>query len=164
MRVITCDGCGETFSNLALTCPHCGQMRKKTDTHESTEQPHPEFILCKCCNKEIEYEAIICPYCRTSNLTKLVKKGLNTARPFIQCAMGKTREVDGNNRKLVPCRICEREIAQEAEACPNCGIAYPGKSAFGGAMKDAGKQYQKMASIIAAILLCFLIVKCNSGG
>lgn len=66
-------------------------------------------------------------------------------------------------KKLVPCRVCEKEIATEAATCPNCGIAYPGKSAFGGSVINAGNQYQKMASIIAAILMCFLIVKCNSG-
>lgn len=67
-------------------------------------------------------------------------------------------------KKLVPCRVCEKEIATEAATCPYCGIAKPGSSELGTAISDGWKGIQTTARIVAAILLALVIAKCNAGG
>ena len=67
------------------------------------------------------------------------------------------------NKKLAPCRVCEKEIATEAAICPHCGIAKPGSSEFGAAVSDGWKGIETIARIAAAILLVLIIAKCNAG-
>lgn len=66
-------------------------------------------------------------------------------------------------KKLVPCRVCEKEIAAEAVSCPHCGIAKPGKSELGAAVSDGWKGIETIARIVTAILLVLIIAKCNGG-
>jgi len=57
-------------------------------------------------------------------------------------------------RRTVSCRVCERDVARSAKACPGCGSKKPGANAakvFAGDMAKAG-----IGMIFAGILIVIL--------
>lgn len=137
--LIRCDECGQTISDKASACPHCGAPGLRFREGESVDVALPDSdngsIVCPQCGSGYGIGEIRCPKCGYGNV--ILGKGFAEKQRF-----------EGLDRRSGTriCPDCGYEYDLSAEHCPKCG-----------SMNIPGVMLGVVGSVVATIVFVVML-------